>query len=493
MTHAVAVAGRERSATNWLALAIGVAAALRLLTLGLYPVSDTTESRYAEISRKMVELGDWVTPWYDYGVPFWGKPPLSTWLTAGSMQLFGVSEWAARLPHFLCAVAVAWLIWDWLRPHGLRLAQLALALLSGSILYFVSAGAVMTDMALLIGVVMAMRGFWLGLHGTEAVSRRERWLLFVGLGMGLLAKGPIALVLAGGPMVVWAIATRNVGAAVRRLPWLRGSLLMFAIAIPWYALAERQTPGFLNYFLIGEHWNRFTQSGWAGDRYGSAHTEIRGTIWLFALVACLPWSVLLPFLAIGRKRNAAPPGLEVGFAWYLAAWALMPCVFFTAAGNLVWTYVLPGLPAASMLGAIWLARDGRAQRVDSLVSFGTLLTSLLFTAAVVFQPALAAPRSAKDVVRAFEVHRLPANRLVFVGAHQHSAAFYTAGKARILSSEDELAAVARSPAGTGTFLALRDDQWKRLSPVISGYVRDEGRFGPYRLLEVRVRDAQSVP
>ena len=131
MTHAIAVAGGERSATRWLALAIGVAAGLRLLTLGLYPVSDTTESRYAEIARKMVELGDWVTPWYDYGVPFWGKPPLSTWLTAGSMQLFGVSEWAARLPHFLCAVAVGWLIWDWLRPHGLRLAQLALALLSG--------------------------------------------------------------------------------------------------------------------------------------------------------------------------------------------------------------------------------------------------------------------------------------------------------------------------------------------------------------------------
>lgn len=493
MTYAIAVAGRERSANHLLALAVGVAAALRLLTLGLYPVFDTTESRYAEIARKMVELGDWVTPWFDYGVPFWGKPPLSTWLTAGSMQMFGVNEWAARLPHFLCAVAVGWLIWDWLRPHSLRLAQLALALLSGSILYFVSAGAVMTDMALLMSVVIAMRGFWLGLHGTEAVSRRERWLLFVGLGLGLLAKGPIALVLAGGPMVVWAAATRNVGVAVQRLPWLRGSLLMFAIAIPWYALAERHTPGFLNYFLVGEHWNRFTQSGWAGDRYGSAHAAVRGTIWLFALAACLPWSVLLPFLAIGRKRPAAPPGTGEGFAWYLAAWALMPCVFFTASGNIIWTYVLPGLPAAAMLGALWLVRDGRVQRVDLLVSAGTLLTSLLVTAVMVFQPSMGGRPSAKGVVAAFEARRLPADNIVFVGAHQYSAAFYTAGKARILGSENELAALVRSPAGTGTFLALQGDQWKRLSPVMGGYVRDEGRFGPYRLLRVRVQDARAAP
>ena len=70
MTALVATA-RERTTGSVLAWALGIAALMRLATLGLYPVSDTTEARYAEIARKMAELGDWVTPWYDYGVPFW--------------------------------------------------------------------------------------------------------------------------------------------------------------------------------------------------------------------------------------------------------------------------------------------------------------------------------------------------------------------------------------------------------------------------------------
>lgn len=70
---------------------------IRVLTLGLYAVADRTEARYAEIGRKMAETGDWITPQIDYGVPFWGKPPLSTWLTAASFKVFSVNEFAARL------------------------------------------------------------------------------------------------------------------------------------------------------------------------------------------------------------------------------------------------------------------------------------------------------------------------------------------------------------------------------------------------------------
>lgn len=291
-------------ALTWL---IALAVLLRLITLGLYPLSDLTEARYAEIARKMVASGDWITPWYAEGVPFWGKPPLSTWLTAGSMQLFGVNEWAARLPHFVCAALVAWLMWRWLRLYSARAAQLGLALLIGSVLYFVAAGAVMTDMALLVGLVLAMRGFWFAISRTDGfkAAKRERWLFFVGLGLGLLAKGPVALILAGLPIGLWMLAwlflphqsSAPIGRKLiwlwKRLPWIRGLALTLLIAVPWYALAEWRTPGFLNYFLIGEHWHRFTQPGWSGDLYGTAHVEPRGAIWLFALAAFLPWSLLL--------------------------------------------------------------------------------------------------------------------------------------------------------------------------------------------------------
>ena len=83
----------------------------RLLTLGAYPLTDTTEARYGEIARKMLETGQWLVPQIDYGVPFWGKPPLSFWLTAMSYKLFGITEFAARLPSLLLGIAVCALVY----------------------------------------------------------------------------------------------------------------------------------------------------------------------------------------------------------------------------------------------------------------------------------------------------------------------------------------------------------------------------------------------
>ncbi|WP_457333927.1 ArnT family glycosyltransferase [Rhizobacter sp. P5_C2] len=83
-------------ATAALVLLIAAMVLLRLCGMAWLPLMDTTEARYAEVGRKMLELGDWITPWHDYGVPFWAKPPLSFWLTALSMKCFGVNEWAAR-------------------------------------------------------------------------------------------------------------------------------------------------------------------------------------------------------------------------------------------------------------------------------------------------------------------------------------------------------------------------------------------------------------
>ena len=71
-----------------LAWLLVVSILVRFISLGLYPVNDTTEARYSEIARKMFELNDWITPWFDYNVPFWGKPPLATWLSATSFSLF---------------------------------------------------------------------------------------------------------------------------------------------------------------------------------------------------------------------------------------------------------------------------------------------------------------------------------------------------------------------------------------------------------------------
>ena len=143
---------------------------VRLLLLGLSPLMDTTEARYGEISRLMVELNDWVTPWFTYDMPFWGKPPLAFWISALSFKVFGINEFAARFPHWLAGMVVLWILWGMRPRSGPTGATYAIALLLGSVMFFVASGMVMMDMALVIGTTLAMRGFWNGLHGEP--SRR---------------------------------------------------------------------------------------------------------------------------------------------------------------------------------------------------------------------------------------------------------------------------------------------------------------------------------
>lgn len=318
----------------WTVLA--VAAVARLATLGLYPILDPTEARYAEIARKMAELGDWSTPWFDYGVPFWGKPPLSFWMTAASFKVLGVGAFAARLPHWLCGGLVAWAVWSWLARRSRSEAIYALALLTGSVVFFVSAGAVMTDMALALGTTLAMRGFWLALHGAPTERLREQCLFFLGMVIGLMAKGPVAAALVGVPIAIWALGAGDIGRVLRGIDWGRGLFLTAALVAPWYAWAEWRTPGFLEYFLVGEHWQRFVTPGWRGDLYGSGHASPPGSIWLFSAAAFLPWSLLLPVAAWRWRRATGPIAAEDRSLYgYLLLWALTPCVFFSLARNVL--------------------------------------------------------------------------------------------------------------------------------------------------------------
>lgn len=472
------------SAGHSLVWLVAVVALARLAMLGLYPLQDTTEARYAEIARKMAELNDWVTPWFNYGVPFWGKPPMSFWLTSASFKLFGVNEFAARLPHLLAALLVSWLVWDWMRQRSPREAMLAIALLWGAALFYVSAGAVMTDMVFAIGTTLAMRGFWLGLHGSEPQRRRERWLLFIGLGIGLLAKGPIALVLSGLPITLWSLATRNAGMAWQRLPWMSGSLIVAVLAVPWYVIAELKTPGFLDYFLIGEHWQRFTVVGWSGDRYGKAHAFPNGSIWLFAVVACLPWTLLWPVLAFGRAKAVTPnPVARTERAWrtYLLVWGAAPCLFFTVAGNILWTYVLPGLPALAMFSATWLASDTRTRRVDIVVASGMIVMALGMSIAVASLNKPNNRNTAKSLVKAYHARKAGKEPLIFLETRPYSASFYSQGEAK--QANDMVELKARLEHGRA-FVALKEKQQQDLPSEVQSKLHSEGHYGNYELYSV---------
>lgn len=359
----VAVAG---VVSRYGVLRVGLVAALllwlavRLWSLGLYPLMDTTEARYAEMARKMAETGNWLQPQFDYGVPFWGKPPLSFWGSALCIRLFGVTDWAPRIAPFLATLGMAALFFCW-PQHGERTDRgltAALVFLSSAI-GFVSAGAVMTDAFLSFGMMLALLGFYRAMQEEEP-SRLWGYLFFVGLAIGLLSKGPLVLVLCGMPLFLWCCAAKAWGRLWDRLPWVSGGLLALLPVAAWYAAAEVATPGFLRYFIIGEHVERFLVKGWNGDLYGKGHSCAFGTIWLFAAEMLLPWVLLVPFLLKRRRSQQSEPNSAArAESLYLWLWALCPLLFFTAARNILPAYVLPSVPAMVLLlvRALWRRRE----------------------------------------------------------------------------------------------------------------------------------------
>jgi 4-amino-4-deoxy-L-arabinose transferase-like glycosyltransferase len=466
---------------------------VRLLTLGAYPLLDNTEARYAEIARKMAETGNWVTLQIDYGIPFWGKPPLSSWLAAGSINIFGVNEFAARLPSFMLALLIGWLIYYLaLKQRGWNYALMSVLVLITTALFFIMAGEVMTDQALALGVTLSMVAFWRALDETGQSGRVWGYLFFTGLGVGILAKGLVAIVLTVLPIGIWMFWHKKERMPINRIPWITGTILMLAIALPWYLLAEMRTPGFLKYFIVGEHWGRFTQSGWQGDLYGSAHVHPYGMIWLYWIAAAFPWSFI--FIACLVKR-ALPhePAYIVKDKWftYLLLWTLIPLIFFTFTANILLTYVLPSLPAFALLmveALPWVARqETNADTVRNNVKLAstclaTPLIGLLFVIFVV--PNVAPYKSQKELIALYKTLRSdPSSRLIYLSNRPYSAEFYSLGKAEQIAdlNKDEIFLSDTKES----FFAVREEDLEQMSYAVLMRLQPMGRFGNYELLRKR--------
>ena len=435
MSHVTTSTVMERSTIRYgfVFFVLGFLLLCRLIAMDALPLNDSTEARYGEIARIMLETGNWVTPMQAYGEPFWAKPPLSMWLSAFSMKCLGVNAWAARLPSLCLSLGVLGLVGMLAaRRRGPDFAMTAVVVLAGTPYFFLNAGTVMTDPALLFCTTLCMVACWLALS-----ENSKPWgiLFFVGLGLGLLAKGPLVGVLVMGPLLMWGMKQHAYGLLWQRLPWVFGSLLMLAIALPWYVLAEIRTPGFLQYFVIGEHFSRFLESAWQGDKYGFAHAAPYGMIWVYAVAGLLPWPIIA---AVGLWRSRKTVGKNVfapeqdGWLSYLVFFALMPLVFFTFSRNIIYPYTFPSLPAFALLFAEGIRHHAfpamtlrRCARFAALIGGIFLLVSGLF----MFKPSWVS-HSQDRVIAAWRQQEPPSGRhLMYWAAHpEYSAQFYSKGK-----------------------------------------------------------------
>ncbi|MFA5940891.1 MAG: glycosyltransferase family 39 protein [Sinimarinibacterium sp.] len=475
---------------------------IRVLSLGAYPLTDTTEARYGEMVRKMVELGDWVTPWFDYGVPFWGKPPLAFWLSAVSAKVLGVSEFSLRLPSFLLGVGMLALIGSLARrQRSEEQAWIAMLVLASTVVFFVSAGAVLTDTTLAFTTALAMVAFWRGVASEGQAAPVWRYVFFIALGLGLLAKGPVSLALVGAPILAWTLICGELWRAVRTLPWPTGIALTALIALPWYVIAEQHTPGFLSYFLVGENFLRFVDSTWPGDLYGGVHTRPKGYIWLLWMGAAFPWSVLLLWhvmrLSLRRGRGAvnSDPYSPDTRSWriYVLCFTLSPCVFFTFAGSVLPTYVLPGMPALALYAAeFWPTRN--PQRDARRAALTAIALPVLFAIAVPFlDTRIAADKSQRDLLE----HLPSGASVIYYPKRPFSAQYYSQGRALVAGDEKRLEALLGEKSDS--YLATRADLGLPTN-VASHYVpiAQVGRRKPFVLWaqhadQVRIDSDAPVP
>ena len=304
------------------------------LGVGRPAITDSDEGFYAEAAREMVADGDWLTPHFNYEER-WQKPALYYWLTAATFAATGPSEWAARWWSALSGLGLVLLTWAAARRLTARddAAWLAGAMTATCYGYFAMARLALPDLPLTFFITLVI---WSALE--------RRWTIAgVAAGLGLLTKGPVALVIPGIVLApIWWRERRTTTIRARDLATV--VVICALIALPWYgAMTLRHGAEYLQSFLVGDNLERF-----ATDRFNAPRA-----IWFYIPIligGMLPWSVYLVTLpwssvvSVARRRRQLTDG-----EWRLLLWAFVPLLFFTISIGKQPRYILPVLPPLAIL------------------------------------------------------------------------------------------------------------------------------------------------
>ena len=404
--------------------------ALRIISIFLMPLTDTTEARYANTALMMSNLNDWITPFFKYNDPFLGKPPLAFWFEALSYKIFGIADFVPRLPSMLITLATVWFIYKLvLTLHDRLGAILASIIYISTTVVFILSGVVMTDAFLVFGTTLSLVSFLFVINGHKSYWR---YLFFVGTGIGILTKGPLALVIVGGILTLWILLDFKQRVITLKLfPWVKGLLLMCAIFVPWYIAQEVKNPGFLYYFIVGENLGRFLDTGWHGDKYGYVHKEPKGMIWIFWLVATMPWGIIASTFIVKNLQTIKQQKIvnftkDINISFYLV-WSIFIMIFFMLAGNVLWYYTLPSVGGFAILLALFFSKNsGKNLSIyNKLFRNSSLFIPIVSIIALVF--IMIKPntiKTEKHLIQAYKNRVQKDEPIYFMGKTSFSAAYY---------------------------------------------------------------------
>ncbi len=368
-------------------VAILVAAWLILQLGGIFSpgLLDDVDSIYIEIAREMLHRHDYITPYID-GIRFFDKPPLMYWMAAASMHIFGIHDWAARIPLALAVLALLIAVY----ALGIRLfgftspatpdragfyAALAVATSIGPYLY---TRFYIPDILLALWMTLAVHLFLIALDRIQAHSKSALPCLAFAAVMALnvLTKGLIGLVFPIAFVLLYLALTRQLHLLPRFHP-ISSTAAFLAIAAPWHILAAIRNPaiplppglglpatgGWAWFYLYNEHIARFLGKRIPHD-YGLTPVWL---FWLYLAIWIIPWTTFLPpaiahhirtLRTAANKEPFTVPNLLPGqyeAALALLLWSLVVMVFFSISSRQEY-YSLPAIPALALMAGALLAR-----------------------------------------------------------------------------------------------------------------------------------------
>ncbi|MGH9632364.1 MAG: ArnT family glycosyltransferase [Bryobacteraceae bacterium] len=385
----------DRRIQHYYQLIVILAAAVIYLAGCISPPSlmDDVDAVQAQIARNMLESGDWVTARLD-GVPYLEKSPLVYWMMAVSYAIFGVADWAARLPIALSAIALCWLTarigaWAFSVKAGLY-AGLALSTCIGLFLF---TRILIPDVILTLTITLAMWSFLRLME--EGEQRPGLWanVFAVSIGTGLLLKGLIAAVFPVGAVIMYLYFTKQlfVKGTWRRLRPFSGALIVLLIAAPWHVLATLRNPpyldftmksepgqyhGFFWFYFFNEHVFRFLNMRYPRDY----NTVPRTLFWLFHLLWLFPWSAFLP----AAMRLSYKPVDRAGRTRLLAlCWTGFILLFFTFSTTQEY-YSMPCYPALALLIGCAMTKSDTWIRAGAKAVFAAAALAFLAIGGILF-------------------------------------------------------------------------------------------------------------
>jgi 4-amino-4-deoxy-L-arabinose transferase-like glycosyltransferase len=336
------------------ALLLLTAVALIFPNLGAPSLWDLDEGNNAEAAREMLDCGNWVVPTFNYQLRV-DKPALLYWLQIGAYRLFGINEFAARVPSALAALAAVGMTYEFGRHlFGSVTGLLAGLVLASTALFCASAHFANPDALLNAFTLLTLLLFW-----RSFVGRGRAWSAAGGIsaGFAVLAKGPVGLLLPAAVIAVFLLWSRKL-----RLLWGRGllvaTLAFLLVALPWYIWVGVETKiAFLRGFLMEHNVGRYLHSM---EHHGGPVYYYLGVL----AIGFAPWSAFLGLAGwYGTGRRAGDDVQQVltelvlpaGYR-FLWCWIAVYLVFFSLAGTKLPNYILPVYAPLAILTARFFDR-----------------------------------------------------------------------------------------------------------------------------------------